>query len=255
MRIRIPNSICVMRCSAALAVGSLKAIRWTDPHRMSDFAGNLMRRVGPKLREHRIGQDNLRLAFPEKSDEEIETILSGVWDNLGRIGIEFAHLDRIWDHDPDKPGAGHIEFSQETRRSLHPPARRRQARAGLCRASGELGNAGFAGRGARPAERGALPRAQYRRGRRHGAQYARREYGPADQDRPRRADASRRCARRRQACRHAGRPILCARRSRDVLRAADDGQSADRAPGAPDRLPDPRHARRPPARASLPRGS
>lgn len=113
MRIRIPNSVrdAVL---GRLAVGALKAIRWTDPHRMSDFAGNLMRRFGPKLREHRIGQDNLRAAFPEKSDEEIERILSGVWDNLGRIGIEFAHLDRIWDHDPDKPGAGHIEFSQET---------------------------------------------------------------------------------------------------------------------------------------------
>ncbi|MES1155243.1 MAG: lipid A biosynthesis lauroyl acyltransferase, partial [Pseudorhodoplanes sp.] len=91
-----------------VAVGMLKAIRWTDPHRMSDFAGNLMRWFGPKLREHRIGQENLRLAFPEKTDEEIEKILGGVWDNLGRIGIEFAHLDHIWDHDPEKPGTGHI---------------------------------------------------------------------------------------------------------------------------------------------------
>ncbi|MBZ0149682.1 MAG: lipid A biosynthesis lauroyl acyltransferase, partial [Pseudorhodoplanes sp.] len=72
MRIRIPNGLrdAVL---GPLAVGMLKAIRWTDPHRMSDFAGNLMRKVGPKLREHRIGQDNLRLAFPEKSNAEIET--------------------------------------------------------------------------------------------------------------------------------------------------------------------------------------
>ena len=113
MRIRIPNSIrdAVL---GRLAVGALKAIRWTDPHRMSDFAGNLMRRIGPKLREHAIGQANLRAAFPDKSDADIERILGGVWDNLGRIGIEFAHLDHIWDHDPEKPGTGHIEFSQET---------------------------------------------------------------------------------------------------------------------------------------------
>lgn len=113
MRIRIPN---YLRDAVLgnLAVGALKAIRWTDPHKMSDFAGSLMRRMGPKLREHRIGLNNLRVAFPEKSDDEIEAILGGVWDNLGRIGIEFAHLDHIWDHDPEKPGTGHIEFSQET---------------------------------------------------------------------------------------------------------------------------------------------
>jgi len=32
-------------------------------------------------------------AFPEKSPEEIEAILKGVWDNLGRLGAEFAHID------------------------------------------------------------------------------------------------------------------------------------------------------------------
>ncbi len=47
-------------CSAMLAVGLIKMLRWTDPHKMSDFAGNLMRKVGPKLREHKIGQANLR---------------------------------------------------------------------------------------------------------------------------------------------------------------------------------------------------
>jgi KDO2-lipid IV(A) lauroyltransferase len=31
-----------------------------------------------------------------------------VWDNLGRVGVEFAHLDRIWDHDPARPTQGRI---------------------------------------------------------------------------------------------------------------------------------------------------
>ena len=31
------------------------------------------------------------------------TILRGVWDNLGRVGAEFAHLDRLWDCDPAHP--------------------------------------------------------------------------------------------------------------------------------------------------------
>ena len=70
---------------------------------MANFAGWLMRTIGPLLPENRIGRDNLTAAFPEKSAAEIETILRGVWDNLGRMGAEFAHLDRLWDFDPDHP--------------------------------------------------------------------------------------------------------------------------------------------------------
>jgi len=60
----------------------------------------VMRIIGPWLPEHRIGRANLTAAFPEKSAAEIETILRGAWDNLGRVGAEFAHIDRLWDYDP-----------------------------------------------------------------------------------------------------------------------------------------------------------
>jgi KDO2-lipid IV(A) lauroyltransferase len=79
----------------ALTVGLLGGIKHTDRRRMADFAGALMRKIGPLFKEHRIGRDNLHAAFPEKSDGEIEKILGGVWDNLGRIAIEFAHLDEF----------------------------------------------------------------------------------------------------------------------------------------------------------------
>jgi KDO2-lipid IV(A) lauroyltransferase len=97
-----------------LAVLVLKAVRLTDPHRMTDFAGRFMRRIGPWLPEHRLGRANLAAAYPEKSAAEIAAILGGVWDNLGRLAAEFAHLDRIWDHDPARPGESHIEFSRES---------------------------------------------------------------------------------------------------------------------------------------------
>lgn len=96
-----------------IAVFALKAVRKLDPHRMADFLGALLRAVGPWLPEHKIGRANLAAAFPEKPPEEIERILAGVWDNLGRLGAEFAHLDRIWDHDPERPGEGHISFTDE----------------------------------------------------------------------------------------------------------------------------------------------
>jgi KDO2-lipid IV(A) lauroyltransferase len=81
--------------AGSLTVGLLGAIKRTDRRRMANFAGALMRKIGPLFKEHRLGRDNLRVAFPEKSDAEIEKILGGVWDNLGRIAIEFAHLDEF----------------------------------------------------------------------------------------------------------------------------------------------------------------
>ncbi len=81
--------------AGALTVGLLSAIKHTDRRRMANFAGALMRKIGPLLPEHRIGREQLHAAFPEKSDAEIEKILGGVWDNLGRIAIEFAHLDEF----------------------------------------------------------------------------------------------------------------------------------------------------------------
>jgi KDO2-lipid IV(A) lauroyltransferase len=98
-------------CDAAIgatALGVIKALRGINPDRMADFGGRTMRIVGPWLPENRIGRENLIAAFPEKSSVEIETILSGVWDNLGRMGAEFVNLDRLGDFDPEHPNEGRI---------------------------------------------------------------------------------------------------------------------------------------------------
>jgi KDO2-lipid IV(A) lauroyltransferase len=79
----------------ALTVALLRAVHWMDRRRSANFAGAFARKVGPLLKEHRLGRENLRAAYPEKSAAEIEEILGGVWDNLGRIAVEFAHLDEF----------------------------------------------------------------------------------------------------------------------------------------------------------------
>ena len=81
----------------ALTIGMLRTTRYFDPIKTADRFGRIARLIGPLMREQKIGRANLTAAFPEKSPEEIETILAGVWDNLGRIGAEFAHLDHIWE--------------------------------------------------------------------------------------------------------------------------------------------------------------
>ncbi|MBI1201552.1 MAG: lipid A biosynthesis lauroyl acyltransferase [Rhodopseudomonas sp.] len=95
----------------ALAVSLIKVIRLIPIDPMANFGGWALRTIGPKLRENEIARRQLIAAFPEKSAAEIDTILTGVWDNLGRVGAEFAQLDRIWDYDtaqPNKPSR--VEF-------------------------------------------------------------------------------------------------------------------------------------------------
>src|SRR6202163_4800416 len=98
----------------ALTVGMLRTTRYFDPIKTANLFGRVTRFIGRRLREDRIGRENLTAAFPEKSPEEIETILAGVWDNLGRVGAEFAHLDHIWEHDPRYPEASRIEILPRT---------------------------------------------------------------------------------------------------------------------------------------------
>src|SRR6201996_3516097 len=97
-----------------LTIALLRTTRYFDPDKTANFFGRVTCFIGRRLREDRIGRENLKAAFPEKSDEEIETILSGVWDNLGRIGAEFAHLDHIWEHDPAHHEDSRTEIEQRT---------------------------------------------------------------------------------------------------------------------------------------------
>jgi KDO2-lipid IV(A) lauroyltransferase len=83
-------------------------LRRADPDRASDVCGALARRFGPWLPVHRIGEANLRAAYPDKDDAWIKATLRGAWENLGRVAGEYVHLDRIWDFDPDHPNKGRI---------------------------------------------------------------------------------------------------------------------------------------------------
>lgn len=55
----------------------------------------LFRTLGPRLGLSRRAHRNLGLAFPEKSPAEIEAVVRGMWDNLGRNLGEFPHIEKI----------------------------------------------------------------------------------------------------------------------------------------------------------------
>ena len=100
--------------AGALAVGLLKLLRLFPYDKTADSAAWFARKLGPLAREHRIGREQLKAAFPEKSPGEIEKVLTGVWDNLGRLVADFAHLDRLMADAvaPNKPSR--LDFSDRS---------------------------------------------------------------------------------------------------------------------------------------------
>lgn len=80
---------------AALVWLCVAGFRALPVERASDLGGRIGRTLGPRLPSHRTARRNLERAFPEKSAAEIDAILAGMWDNLGRVVAEYPHLDAL----------------------------------------------------------------------------------------------------------------------------------------------------------------
>ncbi|WP_184412777.1 lipid A biosynthesis lauroyl acyltransferase [Allorhizobium taibaishanense] len=74
-------------------------------------ADRLVRWIGPKLKRHKLMLTNLRNAFPEKSQAEIDRIAMDAWGHMGRQIAEYVFLDELFDFDPDREGEGRVEVS------------------------------------------------------------------------------------------------------------------------------------------------
>ena len=61
----------------------------------SALGGALGRCIGPFLGVSKRARLNLRRAYPDLPDGEIERIVVGMWDNLGRVAAEYPHLRKI----------------------------------------------------------------------------------------------------------------------------------------------------------------
>jgi KDO2-lipid IV(A) lauroyltransferase len=77
---------------ARLALG---LFGWLSFDRASAVGGFLARTIGPRLGASKRAIVNLRRAMPELGEDEISRIVTGMWDNLGRVVAEYPHLDEI----------------------------------------------------------------------------------------------------------------------------------------------------------------
>lgn len=96
---------------AQVAFGFLNLLKLFPADASINFADRLMRRIGPWTGRHRLVMRNLKAAFPEKSDEDIDRIALGSWGSLGRMVAEYVFLDQIFDFDPHAEKVGRIEVS------------------------------------------------------------------------------------------------------------------------------------------------
>ncbi len=75
----------------------------------SDFGGFVGRTIGIRLAASRKALRNAKMVFPNKSDAEIKNIIIGMWDNLGRVMMEYAHLKQIVKRHVDVSGIENLD--------------------------------------------------------------------------------------------------------------------------------------------------
>ena len=94
---------------ARVAMAAMALLRRLPPDTALNFADRMARRIGPMVGRHRVALDNLKKAYPEKSEVEIQAIASDMWGNMARLAAEYIFLDQLFDYDPNAATPGRIE--------------------------------------------------------------------------------------------------------------------------------------------------
>lgn len=63
--------------------------------RASDFGAGLLRRIGPLATVQHVARTNMRIAFPDAHERELDQLLDAMWDNFGRLLGEFPNTHRF----------------------------------------------------------------------------------------------------------------------------------------------------------------
>lgn len=100
-------------------VWRLEAVAWDviywwpmkalGPHRASNFGGWLVKRIAPLLSQNKTVKRNLRMAFPEWSQEKVDQIAAASWESVGRTAGELPHLPKINPYQGDRVEVVHPE--------------------------------------------------------------------------------------------------------------------------------------------------
>lgn len=72
------------------------------PDRASDTAGWIVKRIAPLLSQNKTVKRNLRMAFPDWSEDKVNRIAKASWESVGRTAGELPHLPKIHPYQGDR---------------------------------------------------------------------------------------------------------------------------------------------------------
>ncbi len=87
---------------AVLIGAGLRLCALLPVDRAGAMGRRLMMALGPRLAKHGKFKSILRIAFPEKSPEQLEELAISVWGNVGAVMAEYGHLNTICVREADE---------------------------------------------------------------------------------------------------------------------------------------------------------
>ena len=80
----------------------------------SNLASFLARFIGKKISVHNLARKNIIQSLPNLNDKEVDEVLDGMWDNLGRIVGEFVHIAKF----TGKELMEYAQFDEESKKNI-----------------------------------------------------------------------------------------------------------------------------------------
>lgn len=98
---------------AQLALTVLRILRLLPAAASLNFLDRTARRIGPLMGRHRAALANLRAAYPEKDEAELEAIARDMWGNMARLVGEYVYMAQLTRADPATGLPANIEIVGE----------------------------------------------------------------------------------------------------------------------------------------------
>jgi KDO2-lipid IV(A) lauroyltransferase len=101
---------------AAIAYLLFFFFRLWRPETASCIGGAICRAIGPLLPISQRAHRNLRIAFPDMSEAERNTVVADMWENLGRVAAELPHMRQLSEGDySEVVGAEHLRSGDSSK--------------------------------------------------------------------------------------------------------------------------------------------